>query len=136
MPETTSALLLSHLLEDLSKLLDLFAVERPVAVTLRLQRALVVRTCLVRERARIRGRQCLGACRSGRRRRRWLTLVGRLKLRAHPAPREDALQRGVERRLHDDVVLVRDDDAFQLGDLPAGGLQVERSYVNQRLLDR
>ena len=55
---------------------------------------------------------------------------------AAPAAAEEAVERRVERLLHHDLVLVRDDDPLQLGDAAAGGAQVERPDVEQRLLDR
>ena len=134
-----------HAFQDLAELLDFVAVERPVAVTLRLQRTLVV---LLRERGervealagpRRRGRRPVG----DRRRRRWRARLGeradggrRRTLDPRRARAEDPVQGARQRFFHHDLVLMRDDDPLQLRDPAAGGAQVERPDVQERLLDR
>ena len=59
---------------------------------------------------------------------------GRLPRRS-AAAREDLIERGIERFVHDDPVLIRHDDALQFGNEPAGGAQIQGPDVYQRFLD-
>jgi len=79
-----------------------------------------------------------GRARAGPRcRRRAPRRAGRRGGRRRRAAAEDARQRLLERRLHGDLVAVRDDDAPELGERALlGGREVERLDVDQRLLDR
>ena len=112
--------------------LDLLAVERPVPVALRLAS---------------RGRRCARACSASE---SGVVSRGRLRRRRLGAGAVAARRRGVgglplgksrssasvERLFHDDLILVGDDDALQLGNASAGGAEVERPDVEQRFLDR
>src|SRR5688572_26774243 len=119
-----------ELLENLSEALDLLTVERPVALTLCFHRPLVMGTGLCRERGRVR----CGGRRRGRLDRRRL-LTGCRRRRRAAVAREEPLQRLVERFLHHDLVLVRDDDALQFRNLSGRRPEVERADVEERFLD-
>ena len=53
-----------------------------------------------------------------------------------PSAAEDARQRGIERRLHHDLIFIGDDDAVQRRNSAAGCAQVQRPHVQQRFADR
>src|SRR3989449_5553785 len=114
------------LFRSLAQLGQRFAVAGPVAAALRRDGALVQ---LGRPAGEIRGGPVSGTGGAARRR----SSRGGL---ARAAPPEQPRQPGLERLLHDHLVLVGYDDPLHLPDAPALGPQVERLHVDERLLDR